>query len=80
MRERKGKKNYPGPRDGNVYWNSFQPARKKDRSLCERVVRGGILVAGGQILSGKYLVGTQQTINWEDDSKSGREKKRRRSL
>ena len=65
---------------GMSIWNSFQPARKKDRSLCERVVRGGILVAGGQILSGKYLVGTQQTINWEDDSKSGREKKRRRSL
>ena len=38
---------------GMFIWNSFQPARKKERSLCERVVRDGIQVAGGQILSGE---------------------------
>ena len=66
---------------GMSIWNSFQPARKKDRSLGESCPGWNPSGRWSNTFGGaKYLVGTQQTINWEDDSKSGREKKRRRSL
>ena len=54
-RTKKGKKKtiIRDQETGMFIWNSFQPARKKERSLCERVVRDGIQVAGGQILSGE---------------------------